>query len=118
MITVPTLFRQPKDAQDAGRQIRIVERAERLHEDGYRLIQRTRKTLFGIFKPENQDDRHADYVVSLQPGHHICSCKGFKEDGDCKHRIACAQLADDEAAFEAAYEEWGGDERARHEGLL
>ena len=103
---VKTLFPEPKTASQAAFVIRVMERGQRLIEDGYVIRQRSRKTLFAIFKPGNTS-RHADYVVDMIPNHEHCSCKGFRA-GDCKHRIACSLLLDEQArdaAQVAAFEE-------------
>ncbi|HZO87138.1 MAG TPA: hypothetical protein VFB38_02280 [Chthonomonadaceae bacterium] len=81
-----TLFPQPKTAAEALRQANILARASYLEEQGYRFVQRTRLNLYGVYKPGNAGP-HSDYVVDRTPGHEICTCKGFKNDGDCKHRL-------------------------------
>ena len=105
-ITVKTLFAEPKTASQAAFVARVYERAQRLLQDGYVIKQRSRKTLFAIFKPGNIS-RHADYVVDMTPDYERCTCKGFPA-GDCKHRLAVALMLDEqarEAAQVAALEE-------------
>jgi len=101
---VPTFFAEPKNAAQAAFIARIAERAQELMTEGYVIKQRSRKTLFGIYKPGNTT-RHSDYVVDRTPGHELCTCAGFKKHGDCKHRIAVALEEAREAAQVAALEE-------------
>lgn len=105
-----TLFPEPKTTTQAIRQANIMERAMTLTESGYRLVRRSRPTLYGVYKPEN-NTIHSSYVVDQTPGRELCTCKGFRNDGDCKHRIAVALMEEEEARFERQAEE---DTEARY----
>ena len=111
---VKTLFPESRNLDVQRRQANIIYRAERLITEGYTLVRRSRPTLWGVYKPGNTRPAvgiwHSDYVVALAPGAELCTCKGFRADGDCKHRIAVALEMEAEAADLAIVEEF---ERAR-----
>lgn len=119
-----TLFPTPKTANEARTQTLIIERAHTLEADGYRIQRQGKTPCYSIFKPGNDKptDGWRDYKVDLTPNKEECTCDAFQNYKDCKHRIAVAlkieREADAEAEFEAAYQAWGGDDRARAEGLL
>jgi hypothetical protein len=85
MLTLHTLFRDPKDASEAAYQCRIIGRAEVLFTTGGYTwyIADNDAYLFGVCGPKGQH-----HAVNMRLN--TCRCDGFKKDGDCKHRIAVA----------------------------
>lgn len=118
-----TLFPEPKTIAEAQYQMRVINRAMNLEAEGYLLVQRTRKELFGIYKPGNVRPRrgvwNSDYLVDLHKGYELCSCKAFNRDGDCKHRIACALYVEQQEMFNrmaAEYDEAERNSEGPHDG--
>src|SRR5690242_10320221 len=95
-----TLFNEPKTASQAAFICRIIARAESLLSEGYRFQQMGNTPWYAIFKPENDSLRNCDrdYKVDLTPGKECCTCDGFAEHKDCKHRIAVQLETEREAA--------------------
>lgn len=78
-----TLFREPKNVNEARRQANILARAKTLFSSGGYSWYVATPLLFGVCGPKGQH-----YCIDVQAN--TCSCAGFPQDGDCKHRIAVA----------------------------
>ena len=99
-LPIQTHFHEPKDVNEARRQANIVERAETLLTDGgYRMEEE-----FGgggmTFKVIAEDGHGYEVNTIFEE----CSCEGFQQDRDCKHRIAVALEQAREAAQVSALE--------------
>lgn len=120
--SVETLFVEPITVAKQAVMEGIMERARTLFTTGgYRFARFYNTPGFAIFKPENEATCVAwrDYFVNTMATQKSCSCEGFQQHGDCKHRIA-VELAATYGAIQCeidayacemdvdTYREWAG----------
>lgn len=92
-------YAQPKNPNDALRQIRTAERVKEMTEGEDYFWYNCGNGLHGVARRRFDVSRDAAYALNMQANPPTCTCPDFQKHGDfCKHTVYLWEQLEDEVA--------------------